>query len=316
MRGVGDEPAALLLGVLQPLRQVVEFTGQQRQLVVAAHVDLLVIVALLDGVHGVHNGPHPAGEVAGVDQGKENHRQLQNDRDPENGLQQQIDDGTLGGVVFRDVDAAGHGAEVYNGRGSPGDHGPAVVAPGEHVVALAGPQNFRQKGILPQGFSGAVVDAQACAVRHQQPGGPEAFQLIQNAGNRGGVPYVQGGQLVRGQLAFFNHGAFLVFVEQSLAETGTEKIEKEQYRRRNGNVSQGVVKLGGTVPPQPGHFTFGNSSPLPTWSEYAGVRQDFPPASPAADGYGRPPSEYRCDIHRPRWCRAALPGNRPGWHCA
>ena len=33
----------------------------------------------------------------------------------------------MGGVVFRDVDAAGHGAEVYNGRGSPGDHGPAVV---------------------------------------------------------------------------------------------------------------------------------------------------------------------------------------------
>ena len=217
MGSVGDEPAALLLGGLQPVRQVVEFRGQHGQLVVAANADLLRIVALLNDVHGVHNGAHPPGKMLGIGQGKGHHRQLQHHGDLGNGFQQQVDDLALGAVVFRHIHAAGDGAAADNGGGSPGDHGGVVIAPGEHIVALAGPQDLGQQGVASQLRPCGVVDAQPCLVRDDEPGGPETLQLAQDPGDGGVVPHLQGGKLVGGQLALLDHGAFLVFVKEPLA---------------------------------------------------------------------------------------------------
>ena len=103
---------------------------------------------------------------------------------------------------------------------------------------------------------------------------------------------------------------------EELEQLSADEIQEYQDHRRNGDISQGVVKLGGAVAPQPGIFTFGNSTPPPTWSECAGALPDSPPAFPAAAGYARPPSGCRCDIRRPRWYPAEPPGSRPGWRCA
>ena len=55
MGRVGDKAASLLLGGLQTLRQFVKFVAQNGQLIVAAHVDLVGVVALPDDPHGSHD---------------------------------------------------------------------------------------------------------------------------------------------------------------------------------------------------------------------------------------------------------------------
>ena len=62
-RGVfGNEAASLLLGCLKTFRQIIEFVAKDRQLVVAAHIDFVGIISLLNDAHGVHNAVQTPGE--------------------------------------------------------------------------------------------------------------------------------------------------------------------------------------------------------------------------------------------------------------
>ena len=247
MGGIGNKPAALFFGGLQPLGQVVEFVCQYGQLVMAADTDLLVIAALLNDVHGVENCPHPVGKMPGIQQSKEKYPDFQYNGDAGDGVQQQINNRTLGGVVFRHIHAAGNGPVADDGGGGPGDHGAVMIFPGEYIVSVAGAQNFRQKGVAAQRSAGAVIDAQARLIRNNEPGGPQTFQLAQNVGNGGIVPNIQSGKLVGGKLAFFDHGAFLILVEKPLAQTGAHQVQGDQDHGGDDHIGHGVVELGGTV---------------------------------------------------------------------
>ena len=55
VRSIGDEPTALLLGILELFRQLVEFVSQDGQLIVASQVYLVGVVALPDNPHGGHD---------------------------------------------------------------------------------------------------------------------------------------------------------------------------------------------------------------------------------------------------------------------
>ena len=122
-----------------------------------------------------------------------------------------------------------------------------MVSPGEYIVSVAGTQYFRQKGVASQGCAGAVIDAQPRLIRNNEPGGPQAFQLAQNVGNGGIVPNIQRGKLIGGQLALFDHGAFLILVEKPLTQTGTHQIQGNQNHGGDDHIGHGVVELGGAV---------------------------------------------------------------------
>ena len=164
MGRVGYKPAALLLGGLEPVCQVVEFVAEDSQLIAAAHVYLVRIVALLNDAHGIHDPAHPAGEGAGKGNGEQQHNDLQDQGDPQDRILQGQDQVALYGIVFHHVYAADHGAEIQDRGSHMGLHGAVLILPGENILALNAPDDLREQTVLSHGKGGAVVKDQTAAV--------------------------------------------------------------------------------------------------------------------------------------------------------
>ena len=60
MRSVGDELAAALLGAVQALGKVVEFPRKRVDLVMAAQLDLVAVIALAHIEHGMQDDAQTA----------------------------------------------------------------------------------------------------------------------------------------------------------------------------------------------------------------------------------------------------------------
>ena len=323
MGSVGNELTALALGGLQPFRQVVEFLPQHGQLVAAAHVHLVGIIPLPDNAHGGHDPVQTSGKGVGKGDGKGGDDDFQHQGDAKQGLLQGFDQRALGGIVLRHVYAAHHGAIVDDGGRRPGVGDAVVVRPGKDVVPLRGLfadgerlQNLRKQDIGTHGSAAAVVQRRTAVVGDHKPRDLQAFQLVDDAGDGGAVQHLQSGNFVGGQQTFFNHGGFLALVEQLMADAGAVDIQKNQHHQRDRHIGHGIPELGVAVAPKNGFFICGNNSQRPTSLKCISVPPDFPPASPADGGYARPRCGCHCGIRMPRWCPAALPGNRPGWDCA
>ena len=120
--GVRDEPAALGLGGLQPLGQIVQLAAQLRQLVVAAELQTEGVVA---GLHRAHAVGQLGDASCHHSKGKEDdHQRQQRDRNRD-GAQSVLDahdDGGLLRVVLRDVHRAdGLAAAAHRNCGSAGE---------------------------------------------------------------------------------------------------------------------------------------------------------------------------------------------------
>ena len=243
MGGVGDKPAALLLRGLKPLGQFVELVAQNGQLVIAAHVYFVGVVALPDDAHGCHDPVQTPGEGVGKGRGEDHNDQFQQEGDAQNRALQRLDQPTLGGVVVGHVHAAHNGAVVVHRRGGPGVNGPVPVAPGADVISVQRREDFREKSVGTHGSGTAVVQGAARLVRHQQPGHLQAFNLPDHRGDGGGIHNLQGGNLVRGQQAFFNHAGLLALVEQVLAGDGAVDIQNQQHHKGDDHIGHGVAVL-------------------------------------------------------------------------
>ena len=316
MRGVGDKTAALLLGIFQPLRQIVEFVAQNGQLVIAAHVYLVSIVSLLDDPHGGHNPVQPPGKGEGEQNGEQNHDGFQQKADPQNRPLHGLNQTALHRVIFGNIHAAHHGTGVVNGGGSPGVHGSVVILPGADVVAFHGGEDLREQNVSSGGLSRTVEQGAAAGVGDDQAGYLQTFHLAYRLGHGGGIEHLQLSNFVGGQQALFHHGGLFAFVKQLLAGLGAIDVQNQQHNKGDDHVGHAVPELGFAVAAVSGCLIFGNNNQRPTSSECILAPPDFLPASPADGGCERPRCGCRCGIHRPRWCPAMPPGNKPGWDCA
>ena len=205
------------------------------------------IIPLLDDPHGIHDPLQTLREGQGIQHGEDQHGDLQNEGDLQNGLLQRIDQAAGGGVVFHHVYTAHHAAVEYDGGGGLGTDHTVMVLQGEYIIVAGGFHHLRQQNARTQAFTGAVVNGDACLVRDDEAGYLHAAHLGDGLGNGGMADDLQLGDIIGGNEAFFHHGCLLALGEHFLGGSGTVNIQNDQHHRCDHDIGHGIAELGAAV---------------------------------------------------------------------
>ena len=322
MRGVGDEPAALLLRGLQPACEPVELLCQLGQLVMAFHGHPVVIFAGPDGTDAPQKRVHPSGDPGGKDgeEGNDHHPHYQ-------GSQAEValdlaEQDALAVISLPKAYRARHTAPGHHRGGGPAVEGAVQIPAGKSVVALkSGDHLAGEKVPAHLGDRAGIVKDQPRLVGDQDAVG---VQLVQG---RDGLLQCLGGELIgRGQTVD-HHGhlipqsSLLGAEHQVLGHQQRIGIQQHQQQRDDQDIAHGQPQLHGMQDrgTRQGriHGTFllslcargqrtsgpirrQSSSLPPTWSAAGMGSPGPPPPSPGCGGCVRPPSGTPRYIHSPR----------------
>ena len=136
MRSVGDELAAALLGAVQALGKVVEFPRKRVDLVMAAQLDLVAVIALAHIADGLQDAAQTARKRCREKKREHHDRNLQADGNAQDvRLQRGNDRGTLG-VILDQIHGPQNFSAGHERHCRPRLDGFTVVAAMKYVVAL------------------------------------------------------------------------------------------------------------------------------------------------------------------------------------
>ena len=269
MRGVGDEAAALPLGILQIGGQGVEFPPQLGQLVLALYLHAVFVVAAGDDADGVGELLELAQHRRAVE--RRHHQSRQGDDDgqhPDLQLQLPQDLAALG-VVFPQEDRAGDIARACDGDGVAGQEAPVPKDGAEHRLALQG----RKQVGLHLLAAGAVGVVNRVAV-HICDGDTLKALHVQQAQHLRHVLLVRllqprQGRGQRGGLAL--HGLLLLLIDRVAGGDVGEDVEHhKQHRQQHGDKREELKADAAGVdnflrPGGGSAFIRQGNIPLPTW---------------------------------------------------
>ena len=242
MGGIGDELPAHLLRLAEPVRQVVELLGQDRQLVVTAEQDLVGVVTLPDDPDGGHDLPQAAGKDVGIDDAERGDDADEDHRDGQNVHLQIVDELSLVRVVFQNVGTAGELAVAEDGCRSPGGHDTVPIVDGDDIVAPEGLDHFGEEAVLDV-VPGGVIEGPARIVGDHQPGG---LQIAQSPHGGTGRVCVQDLLLTQGRgdmEELVHHGRVLAAVEELLAGPGAVEVQKQHDDHGQRDVDHRIAQL-------------------------------------------------------------------------
>ena len=244
MGGIGDELPPLLLGLAELIRQVIEFIAQGGQLIVAAHFDLVGVVALPDDAHGLHDPAEPHREDLAENDGKHNDHGDQQHRHGQNVVLQHPDQLSLLGIVFQNIRTACQGVAAEDGGGGAADHHAVVVVDGDDIVAQQGLYHLRKQAKLVTGHGAqGVIYHPSGGIRDDEPGNIQIAQGINGGGCGVGVQNLLLAHSGADQKDLVHQRGVLAAVEDGLAGIGGIIVQQYQHDEGQNHIDRRISEL-------------------------------------------------------------------------
>ena len=237
MGGIGNEAAALPLGVIQPFGQQVELPAQIAELVPAGGVQP---VAVIPGGHDPHgNGQRldTPDDGGGEHQRQRYHNQDHHHRDHPDLALGIHDDVCPLHVLLQQIHGPGDGALAADGDGAAAEEGLPGVVGAEHRLAAQGGGNVRL--LAGAGLdAGAVVYRPAVLIHNHRPVKAGDVQQPQHFRHAVPVRLVQLGQGSGENGGLARNGALLLQKYRVPGGNNGEQVQQQQqqhhYRRQEG----------------------------------------------------------------------------------